>query len=637
MNDEEISRLYAAAKDLDLTTVNGTGRETAAPLSALAQGITFGGADEAEAFVRSKVGGENYEDALADVRKRLADYKKDHPGEAFGYELGGAALPAVLASLFTGGSAGAATAARFFPTLAKVAATGAGEGAAYAFLTGEGKEDRLNRIPGGAVLGLAGAGAGYVGGKAAMGGAAKMIDYARRKFGPRVAPIVEKELRAAMKAAGIDSIDDAADMIARGEILSDNATLKSVARGYRAASREADDVFQGVYGKTANPPRQDALRRETMEYLQGGMTSGTDANVLRQFTADEAASRAARSAEYNNAFANVPDVGDEVTAEIAGAVRRVPSAQRDLDKLYRAKTGEAPFFTFGDDGAVSFSRNPSLKEAEIVRRGIRDSASREYSAGAGAVGGAIKEVDEGLKGLLDKTSPELAAVRAKWAGIEQAREAFEEGRKAMARGADQVALDFDKWSRSDGTLKAYRAGVMDAYRRKAGTGSKASMPGLIADAERKEGAILQTVFPGDQLDELLGKAGRADAAQKAANEILGGSQTQITAGRMAEQGGPSVIEAGLDVATGGIGAALQLARQAIRSISPKLSPKQAAEAARLMVETNPEVFRRAMSDRRAIDQVTALGMQVVKNLGDKGYVSGGAMAYPAAQGLLTPN
>ena len=67
------------------------------------QGLTFGGADELEAFFRS-LGSEDYETAVNEIRGGLAAYKEAEPGAALAYEIGGAAAPAIIASLFSGGS-----------------------------------------------------------------------------------------------------------------------------------------------------------------------------------------------------------------------------------------------------------------------------------------------------------------------------------------------------------------------------------------------------------------------------------------------------------------------------------------------------------------------------------------------------
>lgn len=135
-----------------------------------AQGLTFGGSDEAEAYARSFFEDRPYEEILAEIRGGLKAYKEARPLEALGYEIGGAAVPALI----PGGQS----------SLLRAAGRAAAEGAAYAFGTGEGgAEERLSRIPGGAVLGAGGGALGYGAAKAVGGLANKLTDAARRTIG----------------------------------------------------------------------------------------------------------------------------------------------------------------------------------------------------------------------------------------------------------------------------------------------------------------------------------------------------------------------------------------------------------------------------------------------------------------------
>ena len=143
---------------------------------AAAQGLTFGAADEIEARARSITTGRPYEEVLAEIRGGLEAYRQDQPISSMGYEMGGAALPALLAAPFTGGTS--------VPlTLGRMLGIGAMQGGAYAFGTGEGGVgERLSRVPGGAVGGAVG---GAIGGAAtrAAGGALKVKLAAIALFG----------------------------------------------------------------------------------------------------------------------------------------------------------------------------------------------------------------------------------------------------------------------------------------------------------------------------------------------------------------------------------------------------------------------------------------------------------------------
>ena len=598
MNESEIDKivagiaaeLYPAGKgEFEVVTREGPSERG----RTLAQGVTFGGADEAEAWLRSQFNGEDYEAALGDVQGKLSDYRQARPGEAFFTEMGGAALPSIVAAVATGGGS-AASQFPLWARAAKILGIGSAEGAAYGFNTGEGGfQNRLDRVPAGMAFGAAGAGVGA--GIGAAGGATlrALTDAARRKLGSRVASAVEREIRKAVEDGNM-TLQEAVDGVVNGRILADNKTVAEVARAWRAQSAEADAILRrGVVD------RPDVKRSEMMDYLQESM--GAEGNALQKFTMDDQTARRAASAEYNQIYAANPGpVSDDMTASLIDAYRRVPAAKKELDKLLRAQTGRTPFFRETDDG-VEFLRSPNLQEAEIMRGAISTAAGREYASGGGAVGRAYGDVESGVRTQIDGASTALKDVRAKWSGLERAREAFDAGRKAMS-DPDRAAMDFAKYSQDENVLKAYRAGVTHAMRQKANTGARKSLPRNLASEDTREGQVLRMAAPEDNLDEILRRATNATDAQDTSNILLGGSQTAITQGRLAEQG-LNVAEGVLDVANGGTGALLRLAGQAVKSMRPGLSPKEAAAAARLVVETDPQTVARALTDRTALDSL----------------------------------
>lgn len=82
---DELRRMDAAGGESPLQTEPQRMR-------AIAQGATFGGADEIEAGARA-MAGEDYNTALADIRSKLSAYKEDQPIASSAYEMGGALIP----------------------------------------------------------------------------------------------------------------------------------------------------------------------------------------------------------------------------------------------------------------------------------------------------------------------------------------------------------------------------------------------------------------------------------------------------------------------------------------------------------------------------------------------------------------
>ena len=114
-----------------------------------AQGLSFGTADEIEAFVRSKLGDGTYSENLDSIRSEIKTFAEEHPKLALGAEITGS-LPTALVG-------GAGLARLGVKGAAKIAGL---EGAAYGFGAGEGGFGE--RAKSAAVGGVVGAGTGKV-------------------------------------------------------------------------------------------------------------------------------------------------------------------------------------------------------------------------------------------------------------------------------------------------------------------------------------------------------------------------------------------------------------------------------------------------------------------------------------------
>tara|TARA_R100001510_G_C7652346_1_gene210158 strand:+ start:1274 stop:3193 length:1920 start_codon:yes stop_codon:yes gene_type:complete len=101
------------------------------------QGLSLGTADEVEAFIRSSLSDNTYQDELKNVRGKIGKARENFPIQSTLSEAGGAVIPAIAGtalSPFTGGTSSVATA----PSLLSLARAGSILGGAYGFGTGEG-------------------------------------------------------------------------------------------------------------------------------------------------------------------------------------------------------------------------------------------------------------------------------------------------------------------------------------------------------------------------------------------------------------------------------------------------------------------------------------------------------------------
>ena len=569
---------------------------------AFAQGVTFGFADELEARARALATGQTYEEALEEIRAKLKGYQEARPGEAFGYEMAGAVAPALAAAPFTGGTGTAAilaqrgatgAAAKTLGVAAPSSMRGAlGYGAAQGALTGVGTgETAEERAIGGAIGGVAGGALGGAMQAAApyvTGVAPGVVDYARRKLGGRGSKAVENEIQRLAAESGM-SVDEIVQGVADGTIMAENKSLQRAVRGFYTSGGEAATRIEQAM--TARP---QATRQEAMQEIQQYLSDVGDPNIARAMRADEEAAKVLERRAYDPFKEQIATA--EVVDELKDAVKAVPQAAAALNKIYRSKTGEKPFVSI-KKGVVEFADDVTVEQAEVVRRTLSNLASREFKTGIGTVGEAIGDVEKTLRSALDVDVPALAATREKAAMTRTAREAYQEGQKVFSKSPDIVELELeDARRKGEGAVKAYRTGVMQALRNRMRTGSMKSMMSNLADPERKEGQILRTVIPEDELETVLASVARAARSQQAATSVLGGSQTAASLAEQARQGaGVSAMDVA-EAISGSPMAAGRVIRDVIKQAAPNLSDAERLQVVDILISENPEVVRRALVD-----------------------------------------
>lgn len=588
------------------------------------QGLSFGTADEVEARAVSLATGRPYDEVLDEIRGKLKAYKEARPLEAMAFEVGGAALPALV----PGGQS----------SLLRAAGRAAAEGAAYAFGTGEGGvEERLSRIPGGAVLGAGGGALGYGAAKAVGGLANKLTDAARRTIGGRGSTVVENEIQRLVKQAYPGkTADEIAQEIIDGRLLAENRTIQAAVRALRSQGGEASTVIQrGLQGR----PEQTraAAMSELRKYL-GDVGEGSQVAARR---ASEEATRAAEKEAYGALAGRAAPA--EVLDALADTLRRVPSAAKEVEIRLQAQTGAKPFFEVAEDGTVSFTRTPTIDEAESIRRAVANRATSLYrTEGMGGAGEAVQEAEKGLRSILDYSIPELATTRAQAAAIRANRDAYVAGAKALAGDVNEKLADFaalQQGKNADEAVASFRAGLMQALEARAATGSRQSMIRNLANPETKEGMVLREVFPQDQLDSVIKRLDIASEAQAAQTGIMGGSQTAET---MLEAG-----RQGMDIGAGEIAGlmsgspveTLNVAQKLIgRLVRTELTDAERTRIAKILVSNDPELVRRAIVDESGMQKLADTVNQLVIGLEKAGRAAGSTQAAQpggeASQGII---
>ena len=106
MTKEKDKQLDDLLGKVELTPTSSNQGSDSQNIRTFAQGLTFGFADEIEAFVRSAVNSNaSYADTLKEVRNKINKFRQDNPVAAYGTEIAGAILPSVAAAFIPGGQA----------------------------------------------------------------------------------------------------------------------------------------------------------------------------------------------------------------------------------------------------------------------------------------------------------------------------------------------------------------------------------------------------------------------------------------------------------------------------------------------------------------------------------------------------
>lgn len=580
---------------------------------AFLQGLTFGTADEIEAWLRS-ASDEEYEQLLNEIRGNLDAYSQARPIEAGIAEVGGALLPAVVATVASGGTALAAIGSRL-PRLTQLigratgklfgtsgtqtivggAAVGTAQGAATGFGTGEGGlQNRIRGAGRGGAVGLVTGAGGQIAGDILAKGLDGMIDWARRNKGAKASRAAEREIQRLAQERGI-SPDDAWQQVMDGGLLVENKTLRDVMRSYRATGGEAAEFLrQGLQ------PRPSVTRRDVTEYLEKTL-GGADQNIIKQNTSRLTELREEADKLYKQDWAN-DNVPQSLVSELGMIFQSAPRAFDEVQEAIQATPGAEMFFKLDEAGRVVVTGTPTIGQAEMVRRAIANRVSALYKDGKGAAAEALGDLEGTLRDIIDNISPDTQAARQTWRQMNNEGEAFKVGKDVM-KAVPEIDVAQIEWEKAlslgDETTKAFRLGVMSSLRRMLGGGTAAGTIKKLLDEDNAQGQLLREIFPEQDLPEMLRRLSVAKEANDAANEILGQSPTAITNALVKQQGGDiDLMDLAIDGATT-IGVARMIARM-VRKAEPTMTPSERSEVVMLLMSQDAERIKRLLQDESGL-------------------------------------
>jgi len=569
-----------------------------APGRAAAQGFSMGLSDEMFAGARYPFTGKTYEEELQYERDRLAQSYEDNPAKTGAAEFGGALTLGALTAPVTGGLS--------LPiTMGRMALTSGLMGGGYGFNTGEGGfTNRLSNVlipaatsaVGGPIAGMAVKGLGAIVGK--------LTDSGRRMFGDKPAAAVEAEIQRIARDTGMTT-DEIVTRINKGEILAEMSdSTRNTARAYYA---EGGPGSQRIYDVIS--PRAGVKSDVAFSGLKKSLGGDAGENLLMTVSKSADDLKKLEGQAYKEVFKKNPFVSQREQNTLRTILSNEPEILKDSAEVFRSMSGKKPFFEVSDSGKVKFTRNPSLEEAEIVRRILNDKANKAFRDGKGTIGGATKALESRLRDRLDSVYPELRATRQNWSKIMKDKEVFEMGRKALSKSSDEVELELSKLPEE--SLDMYRRGLAVAVDKARGTRSGKSLPGRIADTDTRESKIIDMVLPGNTKDEIFEQMSQAAKAQATRNRVLGGSQTAQTLAERGRMGMDGAVSDAVMASQGEMFAAGRLLKRVFDKGMSKMNEAQKEKVIDILLTENPEMVRRALTDESAMRSLIEYGNRLV--------------------------
>lgn len=579
--------------------IKGTGR-------ALAQGLSMGWSDEAEAWLRSKLGGESYEQLHQDINQEYGDFSEQNPFIAPGLEFVGGVAPAVATYLIPGAQVAAgATTGRALTALGRLARSQTARSAATGTVTGgiaaagaAKPGERLQEVMPGAFMGAT-IGAAM---PLAIGGGSRASRWLAERLNPRQTSVDEsaaEKMVAALNQSGTspkvigDTVSTARMMGVPAVVANANPALsdlaEAVAQRGGAGSQKIDDALVGqkVGGR-------ERAYSQVSKALKPGSYYDDEQRMVQEL-------RSNAKTVYDKAYA----AGDVNDPRIMEALKN-PQFKKFYDKARDIADTEAlaaklkgedpskyalkPLFLTNADGVTEVVGLPDVRTLDYIKKGIDatiDSGFRSDKSISKAEASALRDLRRVFVSAIDENVPDYVAARQVYAGDIEVIDAMRSGLNDFNR------LDHEQVGKMVGAMtpaekEAFKTGVARHLYSKVmdPSGNFNAAQRIIGSPETQ--LKLQPLFDKPE-DFTLFKAAMTKESQlfQQANKILGGSQTS----RRRElnkslEGDTAVGGAMADTVTGGFwGGLTGLVTRALRSGS--LTEKTSAKLADMLMSNDP--------------------------------------------------
>lgn len=619
----------------------------------LGQGLLMGWGDEAEAWLRSKIGERAYEDELVDINREYAEFAQRRPMATLATELAGGFLPAagaMIATPFTGGAAAPAAAG----TLARIAAnplvrglvTGAGTGA----VAGAGAAqpgDRMSGAQEGAIMG------GILGGTLplAIRGSGAAYNWLRGRLAPSEDVImknatsrVNRALANALEGQGMSPQEAAAALAAdraRGipsTFANVDPALVDLAETAAQRSGAAPRIIEGALGKQVAGSRERVYERaksaiskdnfydekaRLVQDLRDQASGLYDEAYAFGSVMDPRIMAALKNPKFKSFYDKAREIAE--TEKMAAKLRGEDTSKYELEELYK----------FDKDGNIVSVNVPDVRTLDYIKRGIDatiDSGFRGQGMST-AEANALKDLRKVFVNAIDEATIDPATgvsaykrARGVYAGDMEVLDALRAGRTQFNKmNNKEIAKMFDEMGQAE--RDAFRTGAIQSIYDKLMDPS-----GNINAAQRLIGsheyvAKMRELFDSpDQFDLFKAALEREAQLYTQSSKILAGSPTaRRTAAREAfeEQPGVGAVVADTITTLSPTAALTSLVARIVRSAT--MTDDMAKEVSKLLMSSDPTEVAAAVKLLEDYGAKAATGAKKL-SLGETGAIMGAATA-----------
>ena len=633
----------------------------------LGQGLGMGWGDEAEAWLRAKVGEKSYEDNLKEINQEYAKFAQQNPYAAPITEFAGGVLPMAASYLATGLTGGAAapaavaTTARSTGALARLAAQlgktlpnnplarGAVVGGGTGAIAGAGSAEEGDRAKGAIIGGTVGTGFGVglpmvIRGGGALGTFVKdrfsrSPEYIEKRAAGKVNTALERSGITPSEAAASMSLDRAAGIpstlanttrptVGLAEIVTAKSeragdTLGDVLEANKAGGRErvVGQARRGIGNKgDFYQQEQDMvqnLRANANDLYEDAYKFGT--------VNDPTITRVLQNPRFKTFFEEAKKIADN--ERLAAELRGEDPSKYILDDIFIAD----------ELGNIALSKLPDVRTLDYIKRGMDAVVNKGYKGEgmSSAEANSLKGLKRAMVGALDKATEvdgvsAYKVARQQYAGDAEVLDALRTGMDDFKKlDPEQIVSMMKGFSTAEkeafktGAVRSIYATVMDP------SSNINAAQRLIGSPEMKD--RLMPLFPSQAKFDLFKAAlDREHQLFQQANRIMAGSPSaRRLAGIEAFDAGESAINAFVGNSITGTWANSLMNMAATATTKSGISDDVAAKVAKLLSSSKPEEVAAAV---KILERNSAQAQRSVANLnrGETGAIMGAAVMAPGA-------